>query len=103
MERDTISPKSSDHITGTFSAQHSQYKHTAVVLAAACCPPSMPHTCAVLLGLVHEGLQRLALGAEPEPVVDELGVPGHEVILRGSGGGSSSDEGQWGVISSDGG
>mmetsp|Transcript_21925 Transcript_21925/g.47855 ORF Transcript_21925/g.47855 Transcript_21925/m.47855 type:complete len:270 (+) Transcript_21925:619-1428(+) len=39
-------------------------------------------TCAVLLGLVNEGLQRLPLGAEPEAIVDELSIAGHQLILE---------------------
>lgn len=36
---------------------------------------------AELLRFVDGRLQRAALGAEPEPVVDQLRVPGHQVIL----------------------
>ena len=43
---------------------------------------SLTLACAVLLGLVNECLQGLALGAEPEAIVDELRILGHEIILH---------------------
>ena len=39
-------------------------------------------TCAVLLCLINECLHGLALGGEPEAIVDGLGVAGHDVILH---------------------
>jgi len=35
-----------------------------------------------LLRRVDRGLERLTLGGEPEAVVDELGVAGHELVLE---------------------
>src|SRR5215472_7330920 len=36
----------------------------------------------MLLALVDEGLQHLALGREPEAVIDELGVARHQLVLE---------------------
>src|SRR5579871_5028512 len=36
----------------------------------------------MLLALVDEGLEHLALGAEPEAVVDELGIARHDLVLE---------------------
>src|ERR1700677_3124950 len=38
-----------------------------------------------LLALVDENLQHLALGREPEAIVDELGVFGHQLVFEMSG------------------
>ena len=36
----------------------------------------------VLLALVDQGLEHLALGGEPEAVIDQLGIARHQIILQ---------------------